>query len=446
MAGGIEGLFGEGSAARQLLVWQVLAQLLGAALTPPLELVQREANKALQATPLSPAELADMVVRNIVQLAAATEYAKESGIAPADFHRMVQGAGEPLSPQQLIEAFRRGLIPKEGTGPDAVSVRQGVAEGRTFTKYFDTLIGLSRQHLSPADAVDAVVESQISHADGEAIAALNGVTPEDFQTLINTRGNPPSPMELITLLRKGIIPLHGTGPDVISVQQGIYEGATKNKWFDAVVRLGEYIPPPRTIVAMVREGSITDDQALTFFAHNGLTEEMAAAYLTSAHHQRTAAQRDLTITQITTLYKDRIIDASSAHDMMALLRYSDAEITFLLDLADFEVEQTRVRAAVARVHSLYVAHKIDAAEATTTLDGLHIPAAGRDQMLSTWNLERDANVPELTRAEIVDAVFYEVIDLATGIAKLMDLGWSQEEALILIGIRFHGKPPPAPGP
>ena len=446
MAAGLSGLFGKGSVAEQLIVWQVLAQLLGAVLTPPLELVQREANKALQATPLTPAQLADMVVRNIADAAAATDYAKESGIAPADFLRMIQSAGEAPSPQELLAAFRRGLIPLEGTGPNVVSVQQGVAEGRTYNKYLKMLEGLADVPIGPADAVDAVVEGQITHEQGAAIAFLSGISPANFQILVNTRGNPPSPTELNELHKRGLIPLEGTGPDVTSVQQGIFEGATKDKWWKLLAALADYIPPPRTVTALVREGSITDDEALLLFREAGLTQDLAAAYLTSAHHQKTAAERDLTVATIKGLYQDGLIDAAQATQMLEVLRYTPEDVAFLLDLWNFENLQTRVRTAVSKIHNLYVAHKLTLTQASAALDGLGVPAAGRDQQLAIWTLERDANVPQLTRAEIVDAWFYGVIDLETSTALLEALGWTAGEADILRGIRAKGKQPAPAGP
>lgn len=440
-------LKGAGSSqVEQLFLWQVVGQLISVLLSPAFNELSRAVNRATTTTPLTPSQLADMVVRNIIDAQVGTIYASESGIKDEDFQRMVHGAGDALSPQELIEAYRRQLIPLHGKGPDVVSVEQGVAEGRTFNKYFDTLIGLARQHLTVADAVDAVVESQIDYAAGEAIAALNGVTAEDFRTLYNARGNPPAPMELITLYRKGIIPRDGTGPNAISVEQGVAEGATKNKWFPYLFRLAEYIPPPRTVVAMIREGTLTDDAGLKLLSASGLTSELAAQYVASAHHQRTQTHRDLTTAEVLNLYKDRIIDGGEAKLMLNALTWQNADIAFLLDLSDFQVEQQRTRSAISRIHNLYVAHKIDATEATTALDGLGVAPAGRDKMISDWNFERDANVPELTRGEIVDAVYYGVYDVPAGIAKLQDLGWSADEALVLITIRFKGNIPAAPKP
>jgi len=440
------GLFSKGGAAEQLLVYNVLGQILSVALGVPLELLQREANKLVQATPLTPAQLADMVVRNIVPIGPATEYAKESGIAPADFARMVADAGEGPAPGDLADALRRGLIPEHGTGPDSISYEQGLAESHLRNKWAATIKGLAVRDPSPQDALDALLKGQLAHDRALALYTAFGGNPEHFQWQFNSQGSAPTPLELIQMANRGIIPWTGEGPDVVSNHQGFLEGPWRDKWEEPYRKLGEYVPPPRTVTALIRDGSLTDAQGLALFQQSGLSVQMAAAYVASAHHDKTKAHRELTLSQVLALYKDRIIDAAEAKAMLNALTYNDADVAFLLDVSDFEVEQARTRSAIAKIKSLYIAHKIGPTDVTTALDGLGVPSAGRDKMISDWNVERDANVPTLTRAEIVDAVFYEIIDQATGVAMLGDLGWSPQDAVILIGIRFHGKLPPTTAP
>lgn len=444
----LKDLFGKRTqtAAQQLLEWQVLAQVIGSLLQPALREVARAVNAVAQTEVLTPAQLADMVVRSIVAYGDAEAYAKQSGISPSDFQRMVHSAGEAPSPQEAIAMLRRGLIQRAGRGPDSTSFEQIIAEGRTFNKYTDLIEALGDVPLSPAEAADAAVENQIDYATAERNAYLNGVSAEHFKVMVDTRGRPPSPVELNVLYRRGLIPLEGTGPDAISVQQGIFEGATKDKWWRLFADLSDYVPPPRTVTAMIREGALTDAQGWTLYKHAGLTDELASAYLTSAHHQKTQTQRDLTVTQTGELYRDGLIEKATAEQILAAHQYSSPDQAYILAVWDFQVTQTTIRASVSRVHNLYVNHKIDAVAASTALDSLHVPASGRDRMLTAWNVERDVNVPHLTRAEIVDAWYYQVLETPEADRLLGVLGWSPEEAAILRGIRAHGRQRPTPRP
>ena len=255
-------LFGRESAAGQLLMWSVLSALISAVLAPELELVQREVFKALPSTPLTPAQLADMVVRHIVSGADGASYARESGIAAADFQRMVESAGEGLGPADLAEALRRGIIPAEGTGPDAVSFEQGMAEAHTRDKWADTVRKLSVKEPSPIDPLEALLQGQLTEDVAKALYVRFGGDPEHFTWLFNSRGQAPTPVELLELANRGIIPWDGVGPDKVSYEQGFLEGPARNKWEGPFRALGEYVVPPRSITAMVRSGALDDAAAL----------------------------------------------------------------------------------------------------------------------------------------------------------------------------------------
>ncbi|MGH7746048.1 MAG: hypothetical protein ACREQ5_14940, partial [Candidatus Dormibacteria bacterium] len=60
--------------------------------------------------PISPADLADMVERNIMPMSTATEMAAESGVNSVNFGFMVEDTGEPYGIEQALSLLRRGLI------------------------------------------------------------------------------------------------------------------------------------------------------------------------------------------------------------------------------------------------------------------------------------------------------------------------------------------------
>lgn len=440
MAADLGKLFGRGSVAEQLVVWQVLGQLLAAALAPAMELVQREANKALPATPLSAEQLADMVVRNIVDQVQAAGYARESGIAPADFARLVHNAGEPPSLTEAIELLRRGLIERSGAGPDSTSFEQIVAESRLFTKYTDAVLALGDVPLPPAVAVDGVVEGQISAEYGAHEAFLSGVSAERFQHMVNIRGNPPSPSEAAELLKRGLIPLTGTGPDAVSFQQAIFEGATKDKWWQLFAKLADYVPPPRTVSAMVRSGAMTDAQALQLYEAAGLTQELAATYLADAHHQRTQATRDLTTSEIEQAYIDRLMDADTAATMLKALGDSTEDAQLRLAMADFRRLRALVTQLVGKIRSLYLGRRIDKPAAMGALDEAGVAATQRDELLAVWDIELQSTVLVLTAAEVCDAVKYGLLDADSAVARLVAMGYPRDEAIIRLGLVLHGPP------
>ena len=280
-------LGGAGDAGKQLFLWGVLVGLINQATQPYQRDITYLVNDIDPNVVLDPVSLADAVVKGWITQADAAAEAKKSGIDGPHFDLIVKATGEPIALQEALFAWRRGYIPFDAPEPGAPSVETAIKTSHVANLWSDTIRQLGIVPLGVADAVDAVVEGQIPYAEGEKIAYQNGVDAAGFLILFNTRGRPPAPGELIDLVRRGYIPMQGTGPTVTSLMQGIYEGATKDKWEPLYEKLTEYLPPPRTITALERAGVITQQQATALYVQSGLSAQLAAAYSADASGQKT---------------------------------------------------------------------------------------------------------------------------------------------------------------
>src|SRR5487761_320156 len=368
-------IFGGDSAFAQILEYGVMQQVITALLGPALAVTTQDINAANPVIPISPPDLADLVVRSYMDLATAIGTAAKSGVSAEDFALLVKAAGNAPDTTTLMEAYRRKVIPLNGTGPDATTVEQGLREGRLGNKWNPMIEALGVLPIGVADAVDAVVENQIDYAAGEEYAYQNGLDRAAFKILVNTRGNPPSPTELGEMVRRGIIPLKGKGPDVLSFEQGISEGATKDKWIGAYEASMTVEPPESTIQAWLKEGVIDTPEAITRFKLLGYDESAAEHYAAEAISTTTSQYRQPAESDIVALYSGRAIDAAGATDMLGTLGYSSDVAAMILAVADFHVQVGIRNAAISRVRTYYLARKIDDSTAITTLDSLEVPAA-----------------------------------------------------------------------
>lgn len=442
-AGLLDGLFGGDSVLMQLVLWQGFGQVIGSALAPYLTQLQGDvwSKDGHQTMPLPPAMLADMALRGVMGEADAAGKAARSGVPSDDFHSMVLNTGEPLPLQQLFEAWRRGIIGKDAQGAGTVSLYQGIKESRLRNEWGPVLEELQWQLLPVSDLVDAVVENQHVDGDPHTIAQQQGIRPADFDTLVATRGNPPSPTQLVTLYRRGLIPLDGVGTDALSVHQGIAEGATKDKWWRHVADLATYIPPPRTIVALLKAGAIAEADATTYLRDAGLDDKLLHYYLAGASQEKVAKHKELAEGQILDLYQAKAITQDAAAGFLQKLGYTPQEVAFILSLRDVERELKAVNAAVSRVHNLYVTRKLSTTDASGALDALGIDAQARDDMLVIWQLERGANVKVLTQAEITAAYKAQLMDQTEAMAALEALGYAPYDAWVLLSLK-NGSPLP----
>lgn len=442
------GLFGSESIGGQFLLWNVGSELVGGLLAPVIQGLQNEtwalavgaAGGGLY-VPLSPADLARMVVRNIVPADEAASTAAMSGVRPQDMTLLIDSYGNSLGPQELAVALRRGLIPETGTGPDAISFQQGIAEGDLKDKWADTVKDLAVEWPTPNDALDALLEGQTDQGTAQALYQKFGGDPDYFTLLFNTRGNAPTPEEALTMANRGIIPWSGTGPDVVSYEQAFLEGPWRNKWLQPFEQLGVYLPPPRTVTTLLNHGVLTDAQALVIYKQTGLSDELAAAYVASATSEKLASAKTLTQATVEKLYLDKLITADQATTMLGNLGFTPEEITFLLESIDFARAAAAFNSAVSRIGTLYVGHKLSRAGAVDSLQKLDVPAETVTHLLATWDAELAANVKTLTPAQIALAYSYGVKDAAWCIGKLQEEGYDAHDAWVLIGVENKGPIP-----
>jgi hypothetical protein len=440
----ISDLLKGGGVGQQLLTWGVLNQLIGGAMQPVAQELLQIIYPELPSVPLDPATAADLVLKGWWDHGAGEAEAKRTGVNPDRFADLVNNAGEPLSLDMLMAALRRGILEWDKGAGGPVSVVEGIRQSRLRNEWADVARELQWIPVPVADAADAVVENQITYDQGVAFANANGVKPEDFRILVNTRGNPPSPGQLITLYRRGIIPLDGTGPDVLSVQQGIAEGATKDKWWRHVADLATYIPPPRTVTALERSGVITPTQAAAYYADSGLDATLAAYYSANASSDKVSHHKQLAESQILDLYEAHTLTTDQATPLLEALGYTPEECAYILSLRDVSRSIKAVNGAISKVQNYYLARKLSTGDASSALDALGVAPAHRDELIGLWQLERGANVRILTQAEITAAFGAGIMDQPTAQTYLESLGYSPFDAWTLLSIKHKAALPDQP--
>lgn len=438
MAGILSGILN--NTILQMVVYNLIGQLVGAAVAPEVEMVAAEVWTRNPTMPLTPADVAAAVVRGEMTEAQAAAEAAKSGYNAERTHTLIRLNGDAPAPGDLVVALRRGII-------DHPRFVQGIQQGRMRNEWTDVIEQLGVQQPPPTAMLAALLEGQISEAEAKRRYAALGGDPAYFQILFDTEGSAPSPLEAAEMARRGVIGWDGTGAGVVSYEQAFLEGPWRNKWSKPYRALAEYLPPPRTITAMIKEGAMTPAEGGKLLAEQGLNPTMVAAYLQAASSQKTAATKDLAQTQITALYHDRIIGVFDATSMLISLGYDAAEAGFILSIEDLRKVQQYLAIAVGRIHTLYVGHKIDRTAAINALGQLKVDATEITELTGIWDWERAANVRVLTPAEIAGAMHWKIIDQPAAQLQLEQLGYTPHDAWVYLSV--HEKAPlgvaPAPG-
>ena len=423
------------------IIGQLVSTTISAVLAPEFEGLTVDAYGTIEfrggspPTPLSAAQAADAVVRGyLTQLAGAAE-AKFTGYNADRFKIMVDSTGEPLPLQSLTEAWRRKIIAQAGLGAESTSLEQGIRESRVKDKWIKVVEALQFMLAPPGVVIEGWLRAQITEAEARAILYQNGIDDATATLMYKSAGRPPAPQELIELWRRGVIPESGTGGDAISVDQGYLETDLKNKWLPVWKRLRDYLPPPRTITALLRDGSLTEAQALDLFEKSGLPADLAAVYVADAHHARTAASRDLTKATIIELYEEGWFSRADALTHLTGLGETAEVAGFEIEAADWRRTKTLVDHAVTRLHTLYIGHRISDQDIVSELGGLNIPSEQVSAILQVWALERAANVKVLSTAQVLDLLSLGMPSTDVS-ALLQQDGYSATDADYLIRIKL----------
>lgn len=368
--------------------------------------------------PLSPADVALAVLRGNIPMAQAVAVAAQSGVTAEDFNTIIDNTGEPPGPEQLLEAHRRGFI-------DDARLVKGILQSRIRNEWVDVIKDLATVPISTADAVNAVVQNHLTQAQGEDIANQNGLMPGSFPILVETAGAPLSRTEMEELYNRGEV-------TQAQVYQALSESRLKPKYNDLAFLLHSRLLTPRELADMVVWGAISQQDAVTKAMESGYAKDDAARLVSSSVNRKLQSQRQSVVNAIEVLYEDNAISEETASSTITSLGFEQSEITFMLQAAELKRQSKLITAGLTAIRSKYIGHHIDSGAASSLIDAMGIPHQQRDSLLQLWKVEHDANVAQLTAAQILKALALGLITADDTLTRLVNKGYSPDDAALLI--------------
>ena len=443
---GIGDIFAKNSTAEQLFIWSLISQIVSAITAPAVGELQQLVSAFTPYVPLSPGEAASAVVRGFITQEQGNALAARAGVDNVTFGQMVDITGDSPPPELLAEGVRRHILAWNSSVDGLPSGNDGIRQGNLKDEWAPLYEKLAQLIPGTADIINALVKSQISEAEAQIRYAEAGGDPTWFATDYSANGEPPAPGQLGEMVHRGLIPWTGTGPDVLSFEQGLREGHTKNKWITLLHDITTYLPPPRTVTAMYHSGQLDHATAAELLTKYGLPADLAAAYLAPKTATGSVAEKHLAKSDILSLYDDKLLTRAQAVAGLVSLHYSSPDAEQLIELQDLKTATAQLKAGVGHVRTLYQAHKLTELESVHALESLEIPAAQAADILAAWRVTDVTTVKLLTEAQIVDAWHLSLISPDTAITKLMGRGYDEVDAWLLLAIKGKGSVPGIPKP
>jgi len=132
---------------------------------------------ALRYSPMSTADAVEAAVQGHLDQAAMARIADHNGLEPGQVDVLYQTAGEPLSRTEMEQLFNRGIV-------SADQVRQAIRESRVKDKYVDLALDLHVRLPEGRQIVSAITHGAATKAQGLALLAELGYSPEVSAILV----------------------------------------------------------------------------------------------------------------------------------------------------------------------------------------------------------------------------------------------------------------------
>ncbi len=369
---------------------------------------------------LTPEQLAAGWARNLVTPEQVYHGAGRFGLVQADTDILMGLAGEPPPLEAIIQAWRRGILTE-------ADVDRAIIQGPLRNEWIPTIKALQTQPLPPEVAAAAVTQGHLSLGQGQAKAALSGITEADFSTIVETAGLPPGIEWAAEAFNREII----TDDEYTRM---FLESRIKNRYIAPMKAMRTNLIPADTVRLMYRNNTYTAEQALKVLRGHGFSEVDAAAMLALEDVRRTEGTRELTRAQIVQLFDNDILSDAQARGMLTGLGYGEDEVDWMLALTEVSKVQRFVTALVTRVRAGFLAGNIDAEQAAALMDEAGVGAGARDAAISLWTLELEALSANLTVSQIQQAMKRGLLTDAEAADRFTKRGYTERDAQVLVSL------------
>jgi hypothetical protein len=375
---------------------------------------------ALQNVPVSPADAALALLRGNMDAGDAAASAAAYGVSAESFQVLVNNTGEPLALMQLLEAYRRGFI-------DQSTLEQGILESRIRNEWIPTAVQLAYSPMSVADAVNAVVQNNLDQETAEGYAQQNGLMPGMFDILLATAGEPLSRTEMEQLYNRGLV-------TEAQVLQALDESRLKQKYNQYAFELHTKLLNPSTLADAVLYGAMDQNTAVNIALQLGYSESDATAMVLSASNAKMFSYRTKVVEDIAQLYEVNAMDETTAIGLITSMGWSEPEANVILQAAEYNREKRIQAAAISSIRSKYIGHHIDIDTVNTDLASIGVPQGEVAYLTNLWTIELSANIEYMTPLDISKAVAASLMTNNDAVTYLMNRGYSEADANILIQV------------
>jgi hypothetical protein len=380
---------------------------------------------ALQVELLAPADLAMMRQQGFIDRPRQVEESAKQGVDAERADLLFEVSGLPPPTERAMEMLRRGIIQEP-------EFRQIVREGHEKTKYTDEELALRRELLSPATLVALHLKGWIDKADFHARMAHHGYDAGEADDWYDAAGRPAAPVQMYTAWARGAPGPYGGTFDKADFIRGIRQSDIRPEYGETLWHDRFNYPSLFQLRRAVQDGGISRARALTILRYERYEDTDAVALVDSWLTGTGTTAKGLTATDLANEYGALWITRAQYVSGLQQLGYAADVAAAKADAEDSKRARQARDALVARIHTLYVSHRLSRTAALDALGKASVPARVRDSLLPDWDVERDITADALTAAQIKKAFGQAMMPRAEAITRLEAKGYDLADANIYL--------------
>lgn len=390
-----------------------------AAFEPPMRELAYELETIMANRVLSPAELAEAVIRGLVDMDAAKGEASKTGYNSERFSTLVGLAGNPPGLQELLALWRRGDITES-------DVDRGVRQGRTRTEWLPALKRLRYDRFTPNESASYAARGLMDEDAARQEALVAGLEPERYEILRRASASPPGPGEVLSLLNRGDF-------SESEARAALRDSGIRAEYIDPILGLRNQIPGASDVVrfalrevynpALVRRYRMLEgfpDAAQADARKAGLDPETMLKYW-AAHWTLPSRSEGYEMLHRNVITKAELTDLLRANDVMPGWIEPSIEIAY----------NPLTRVDVRRMYADGVLDKADVIRSYLDL-GYSLKNAER---LGEWvSAIKTKSERDFTKGEVIALYQAKTMPLAEARTNLGELGYDEAETGYMLAL------------
>jgi hypothetical protein len=402
-----------------------IGQASSIALRPLFLTLAKQVNKMLPAEMLGAYDYATAYLRGYISAQDFYNYLGELGL-PTETIEMIKGLKNPLlnvgeiqvlyNRKEITEAQAISRLQQLGYGPEEIPQLLKLA------KYIPSVPDFVRM------AVREVFTPEVAEKYGqfedyppafEEYAKMAGLSPEYAKYYWAAHWELPSISMGFEMYHRGII----TYEDLKTLLRTL---DVMPYWREKLIKLSETPFTRIDVRRMYKAGVLTREEVTRAYMDLGYNEDKATKLTDFVCADANLENRELTKSELLTLYRERALTHDEIMGELKALGYSNEEIEFLIFIADFQKSKEKLNALKNAMKASYFAGLSSRNDVLVFLEKQAIPAAEVQELLDLWDAEREVRVTLPSIGDLRQFLKYGVIDQETFRGCAQGLGYPDQ--------------------